>query len=401
GQQGDAEAYVPPPDAEGGWRALRGEREIARVAGMDKARLDEAYRYLQTCLPNGGLLVARRGWLVYERYFGLASREATPNMASCGKSFTSIAMGILMAQQPECFPEGLEQRVWTPDYLPEVAFPLTDPSKKDITLGQLLAFSAGIRGNNPSYVRGQLVTIDPLGTDGWQAMVDDIAAGHRDAVDGSGHLVSARTLWCPPGGGYSYASSSIHLVSMILRHLAGCELEEFVRRHIAGPIGWGPFGWGYRQHRDVTHTPGAGGIAPRATDVLRFLYLLLRGGRWGDRQVVPEEYVRHCANPSPFQPHYAYSLQFNVNGTGDWPESPRDTFWKSGSGGHALYVVPSLDLVAYKMGGRNGQYGTADTGMPLPPPSPEAGTPESPELAAYGNLALRKTLEMVVQAVRD
>ena len=75
--------------------------------------------------------------------------------------------------------------------------------------------------------------------------------------------------------------------------------------------------------------------------------------------------------------------------------------WKSGSGGHALYVVPSLDLVVYKMGGRNGQYSPADTGMPLPPSTGEPGTPDTPELSEYRNLALRKVLEMVVRAVRD
>jgi len=41
--------------------------------------------------------VVRRGWLVYERYFGKGHREAIPNLASCGKSVTSIALGILLA----------------------------------------------------------------------------------------------------------------------------------------------------------------------------------------------------------------------------------------------------------------------------------------------------------------
>jgi hypothetical protein len=27
----------------------------------------------------------------------------------------------------------------------------------------------------------------------------------------------------------------------------------------------------------------------------------------------------------------------------------RDCFWKAGSGGHALYVVPSLDLVVWNL----------------------------------------------------
>jgi CubicO group peptidase (beta-lactamase class C family) len=401
GSREDALRYYPPSDAHGGWRRLSTEAEVSRIAGMDKDRLDEAFAYLKTCSPNGGLLVARRGWLAYERYYGLASRDATPNLASCGKSFTSIAVGILMVERPECFPQGLDQRVYTPEYLPEVAFPLSDPAKAEIRLGQLLAFTAGIRGNNPSYVDGAPVDIDPLGPDGWQAMVEEIAVGKRDSVDARGHYVSARALWCPPGSGYSYASSSAHLASMMVRRLAGCELEDYLRDRLAKPLGWGSFGYGYRQYPDVTHTPGGGGIAMRAIDLLRTCYLLLRGGLWGDRQILPADYVRHCSRTSPYNPHSPYSLQFSVNTWGDWPEVPRDAFWKAGSGGHALYVVPSLDLVLVKLGGRDGQYSPRDTGMalPEPPSSKELGAPGTGELAQYQDIALRKTLEWVVKAV--
>ncbi|MFL7809421.1 MAG: serine hydrolase, partial [Anaerolineae bacterium] len=220
-------------------------------------------------------------------------------------------------------------------------------------------------------------------------------------VDSRGHHVSATTLWCPPGSGYSYASSSAHLASMIVRHLAGCELEDYLRDRLAKPLEWGRFGYGYRQHTDVTHTPGGGGIAMRAIDLLRTCYLLLRGGLWGDQQILPADYVRHCGHMSPYNPHSPYSLQFSVNARGDWPEVPRDAFWKAGSGGHALYVVPSLDLVAVKLGGRDGQYSPRDTGMPLPEPpgDRERGTPETAELAQYQGIALRKTLELIVKAV--
>ena len=51
------------------------------------------------------MLVVHRGWLVYERYFGLGDREATPNLASVGKSVTSVAAGILMAEEPKRFPD--------------------------------------------------------------------------------------------------------------------------------------------------------------------------------------------------------------------------------------------------------------------------------------------------------
>jgi CubicO group peptidase (beta-lactamase class C family) len=369
---------------------------------MDKARLDETYAYIKTALPNGGLLVARRGWLVYERYFGLASREARPELASCGKSFTSIAVGILMDERPALFPDGLDQRVFGPDYLPPLVFPLADPARDGIRLGQLLAFSAGIRGNNPSYVNGQPVTINPLGPDGWQAMVDEMAAGKRDYLDSAGNYVTTSTLWCPPGAGYSYASASAHLCSMMVRHVAGCEMEDYLRRKVAGYLGWGRFGFGYRRWKDVTHTPGGGAITMRAIDLLRFAYLLLHRGRWGERQIVPEWYVGHCGQASPYNPHFPYSLQFDVNTDGHFPEIPRDAFWKAGAGGHAFYIVPSLDLVAVKLGGRPDQYNPDNTGQPLPPAEHgETGTPLTPENNRYAGIALRKTLEMIVKAVRD
>jgi len=40
-------------------------------------------------------------------------------MASCGKMFTSVCLGILMKEQPALLPEGLNEKVFTPKYLPE------------------------------------------------------------------------------------------------------------------------------------------------------------------------------------------------------------------------------------------------------------------------------------------
>jgi CubicO group peptidase (beta-lactamase class C family) len=386
--------YFPPPDRDGGWRTLDSPARIRQVAGVDPAKLDETFAYIRRSSKNGGLLVVRKGWLVYEKYFGLAYREATANTASCGKSFTSIAMGILMAERPELFPDGLDQKVFTPKYLPTEAFPLSDPRKAEIKLGQLLAMTAGIRGNNPGLVQGRQVSLDPAGPDGWQAMIDTMAVGKMQGA------LNTITLWCEPGGGYSYATSSPHLVSMILRHLTGRELEDYVREKLAEPLGWGRWGWGYG-NTALQHTPGGGGIAPRPTDMLRFAYLLLHEGRWGDRQLVPADYVRQAGRPSPYNPHSDYSLQFHTNGRGQVAGVPRDAFWKPGSGGHCFYVVPSLDLVVFKMGGRDEQYDPRNTRVA----PPTAGTPPRHESRQGWKGTVGeddgpvKTLQMVVEAV--
>jgi CubicO group peptidase (beta-lactamase class C family) len=392
--------YFPPPDAAGGWRTLKGTDEIRRGVGIDTAQLDAVFEMIQGSTKNGGLLVARNGWLVYERYFGLGHREASPNLGSCGKSFTSIAVGILMSERPELFPDGLDQKIFTPKYLPAEAFPLTDPRKKDIKLGQLLAFSAGIRGNNPGFINGQRTTLDPVGPDGWQSMVDVIALGRKDGMGPGNVPFSTATLWCEPGGGYSYASSSIHIGAIMIHHVTGVELQDYVASRFA-PLGWGRWGFGYKYAKEVTH-PGAGGIALRGPDMLRFGYLLLREGRWQDKQVVPADYVRRATRQSPYNPHSPYSLQFDVNTDGHVPNVPRDAFWKSGSGGHVLYVIPSLDLVVWKLGGRDAQYAERDTGLPTHPAAAREAKPRgewretvNPETAKL------RTLQLAVAAVVD
>ena len=159
--------YFPPPDLQGGWRTVKTDEEILQVAGMGKSKLDDAFEFVKGTTKNGGLLVVRHGYLVYENYFGKGQRQATPNLGSCGKSFTSIAVGILMNEHPELFPDGLDQKIFTPAYFPSSAFPLPNARMADIKLGQLLSFSAGIRGNNPVYINEVASEIDPVGPDGW------------------------------------------------------------------------------------------------------------------------------------------------------------------------------------------------------------------------------------------
>lgn len=357
--------YFPVPDNQGGWRTITDAEKMEKLTGINNDSLGKAFDFVRTTTKNGGLLVVRHGWLVYENYFGLGQRDATPNLASCGKSFTSIAVGILMDEHPELFHEGLEQKIFTPAYLPAHAFPLPDHRMAGIKLGQLLSFSAGIRGNNPVYINGKPSSIDPFGPDGWYGMTDDYSLGIRDGSI-NGNRFTTKSLWCEPGAGYSYATASIHIASIMLRHVSGIELEDYIRSHIATPLGWGTWGFGYKNQKSVSHTPGGGGIALRSTDMLRFCYLLLNQGRWGNQQIVPAAYIQKATCTSPYNPHYPYSLQFNVNRDNQIKELPADAYWKSGSGGHCLYVVPSLDLIVWKLGGRDSQYSSGDTGIPQP-----------------------------------
>ncbi len=390
------DAYFPPPDSAGGWRILRGEGPVRKSAGLDLHKLDQAFEYAQRTSQHGGLLVVRHGWLAYERYYGKGNREANPAMASVGKAYTSIACGIMLREKRDAIPEGLEQKVFTEKYLPE-AFPLDDPSKADIKLGQLLTMAAGLHGEggNPGFVHGELVKLQPAPP-----------ADHSLGQD----LSALRTpMWTNPGGGYSYASSSPHIASIVLRHLTGMEMQAYIDERLAKPMGWGR--WTYALHHGAVtlpHTPGGGDIAVHSTDAVRFGYLLLHGGRWNNKQLAPAEYVALCGRPSPYDPHAPFSLMFEVNADGHVVGSPRDAFFKSGAGGFGIIVVPSLDLVVYKMAGDDAQYDPARTGLPQTyqydgsrdgwKPAPRSQFSDGPIGTDDG---VRRVLEMVAAAVID
>ncbi|MBM3737430.1 MAG: serine hydrolase [Acidobacteria bacterium] len=348
------DTYFPPPDAKGGWRTRQDP-------ALDQAKLDEAFAYTQQTSQHGGLLIVRDGYLVYEKYFGRGHREALPELASCGKAFTSLAVGVMLGEHGSRFPDGLDQRVMNPKYLPGEYFPLDDPRKDQISLGQLLSMSAGIRGTNPVYVKGQRYT--------WEQPTSD--NGPYSTTDG---FAMKQTLWCAPGECYSYSTASSHIPAIIVRKITGMEMEDYMREKLTKPMGFGL--WGYAMYRPnlkggidangrMLHTPGGGSIAVRSTDMLRFGYLMLNEGRWGRKQVVPAEFARMCGRMARYNPHYSHSFNFNVNEDRHVTGVPKDAFWKAGAGGYCIYAVPSLNLVVYKMGGNESQYDPKLTRLPV------------------------------------
>ena len=386
--------YFPPPDSEGGWRTLTDAAAIRAQAGLDAERVADAYKICERSTQNGGLLVVRRGHLVFEKYFGRASRNANPDMASTGKAFTSIACGIMLKEFSEKIPHGLDTKVFTEKFLPE-AFPLDDPRKADITLGQLLCMSAGYwgEGQTPSgYVLGKPQPLKPVP-----------GQNNRD-LDTSSLRVP---LWIAPGGGYSYSSPAPHIASIVLRRVTGMELQDYIDQRLAKPMGWGA--WGYCLHRGDFHMPhanGAGSTALHATDALRFGYCLLRNGKWKDQQLVPPDYLELCRKSLPYNPHTPFSLQFEHNADAHILGVPRDAFFKTGAGGFCLYIVPSLDLVIYKLGGKDNQYDPALTGLPQPEPKHDRDNWQPLPRTAFDEGSSNgdstwRVLEFVCGAVKD
>jgi CubicO group peptidase (beta-lactamase class C family) len=82
-----------------------------------------------------------------------------------------------------------------------------------------------------------------------------------------------------------------------------------------------------------------------ARDQARFGLLTLRRGRWGDRQVLSEEWIRKALTPTPAQPTYGFMNYYLNTDRKYLADAPPTAFVHVGAGTNAIYVDPVNDLV--------------------------------------------------------
>jgi CubicO group peptidase (beta-lactamase class C family) len=85
-----------------------------------------------------------------------------------------------------------------------------------------------------------------------------------------------------------------------------------------------------------------------AVDMARFGYLWLRGGKWGDKQILPPAFVKDALTPggAPNSPGNGYGYLWWLNTTGKaLPGMPTNAYSANGAGSNTITVSPDHDLV--------------------------------------------------------
>jgi len=250
------------------------------------------------------------------------------------KSITSALVGIAIAEGKI---KSADQSA--ADFIPE----WRGTDKEQITLRDLLSMRSGL-----------------LWDEDYEKPSDVITMVTSD--DDVGYAVS-RPLYRPPGSDWYYSSGDTEIVSRILKAATGMEAREYAEQKLFGPIGMKGVDWavdkaGQTMTYCCAHTT--------ARNFARFGYLFLRNGRWGNTQVVPEQWVRESTQPWQWQiPAWA-----GVSGNSDdgsqpsggrpgygyywwllnFPDAPEDMYMAMGIQTKRIYVIPSLDLVAVRLG---------------------------------------------------
>ena len=356
--------YVPPP---GEW-----ERRAPEAVGMDAERLAEAVAFAQasesdaprdlalahargfgrepygdavgpflTRGPQTGV-VLRHGYLVAE----WGEPERVDPTFSVAKSVLSSVAGLAVARGLI----DLDDLVWR-SQAPVTVLGDTGPDADPAELGTLTTVDLFAGDHN------RQITWDHLlrQTSAWHGELwgkPDWA--DRPDPDPDTWLAADRPA---PGTVYEYNDTRVNVLALALLNVWRRPLPAVLRDEVMEPIGASPtWRWhGYRNSWVVLDgqavqsvsggTHWGGGLWITARDQARFGLLTLRRGRWGERQVLPDDWFTTATTPTSAEPGYGVMNYFLNDAQERFPSAPATAYAHLGAGTNMVYVDPEHDLV--------------------------------------------------------
>ncbi|WP_410786282.1 serine hydrolase domain-containing protein [Kribbella sp. C-35] len=259
------------------------------------------------------IMVVRRGHVVAEGWWAPYSAERPHLLYSLTKSFTSIAVGLAITDGLLALDDRLVDVL--PDHVPD---DVSEQGRR-ITVHHLLSMTAGHAEDS----------LD----EAWRLEPGDLVKGFL------------RTPFAAPEGTqHTYDNSTTFILARMVELVTGRGLPELLDERIFQPMGIDHAEW----DRVASGAAfGFHGLHLTTEAVAAFGELLLRGGVWRDRQLVPREWVelatsRHIdtlplpnwrRNPDFL---YGYGYQFWMSQHG---------YHGNGAFGQYCVVAPAHDLV--------------------------------------------------------
>jgi CubicO group peptidase (beta-lactamase class C family) len=313
-----------------------------------------------------GVVVAREGHLVFERYFEgqenswgkfLGPTQFGPdilhNLYSVTKSVVALIYGVALAEGKVPPPDAPLYDQF-PEYKELVE---ADPRRKERTIAHALTMTLGLQWDEIL-----IPYSDPKNDEIGMEMAKD---RYR--------FILERPVIGPPGKRFVYSGGATALLGRIIARGTGQALPHYARTALFDPLGVGPTEW--INNRDTwvaaTYGPGDGeplsasGLCMTPRDLARIGQLVLNNGAVGHRQVLPARWLAECLTPRvSVDEQRRYGYQWYI---GDFEYAsrgkPRLDRWIGcfGNGGQRLFVMPDLDLVVAVIAGN---YGARDQWMP-------------------------------------
>ena len=252
------------------------------------------------------MILVRHGKVVAEGWWAPYDPDSRHELYSLSKSFTSTAVGLAIAEGKL----SLDDQVSTffPDDMP------AEPSSqlKAMRIRDLLTMSTG-HTSEPKFGKSDTWTKTFLG-----------------------HTVTHK-----PGTFFMYNTPATYMLSAIVQKQTGSSTLEYLKPRLFEPLGIEDPTWGTSPQGISL---GGYGLSVRTEDIAKFGQLYLNQGKWGDRQLVPAEWIAAATSRQ---------VSNGSNPASDWEQGYGYQFWRcrhghyrgDGAFGQYCIVMPEQDAV--------------------------------------------------------
>ena len=383
--------FYPPPEKEGGWRVADPKKH-----GVNASKLAEAVTYHDkadcTTSHGGALVVVYNGDIIAESYVTGSeggpqpwTRESCNDVKSSTKSVFGTGVGVFLDEYRDRVnldtllvggsrDESLIPQIWDQ--------PLTDPRKQDIKVKHVISMTSGHASDEPWLAPSQRHHFK--GYTGAYQMYEYCFGWW--CFEG---IPDHHKLLFEPGYGFNYSNFGLEQMALAMRNMTGEMVGPYIYDRVLSEIGM-PIELKTNAYRDMVYndprelnfsdTPGWGvggseecnaygadrSMSPygyntivgstfrcTARDFARLGYLWLNEGRWGDKQLVPEAWIKQATSRFKQANGEAHNYGYTFWVQDTWENVPRDCYGSRGHNINDCYVVPSLDLVVMRMGNDN------------------------------------------------
>ncbi len=284
-----------------------------------------------------GLIVAHRGKIQYEKYWPGFDASTISDTASMHKSLMGLMFGFALRDGDI---PSLDEPVKT--YLTEWA----NDRRGDITIRQMMEHTSGLN-------------IDPFSMNPFSRTAELFYGSNIEK------LVLDTELAEDPGTRFQYASVNSQLLGIILERATGMKLNEYESKHIWQPLGAKDANLVLDREGGMARTFCCFRVEMR--EWIRFGNMLINGGKVGEAQIIPADWLQEWQAPSAKNPQYGKQVWRGTDFVGDRtyhdktsliiphnePMLADDLIYFDGANGNRLYVIPSKELVIVRTGNFN------------------------------------------------
>ncbi|MCX8128949.1 MAG: beta-lactamase family protein [Clostridia bacterium] len=294
------------------------KKSSPETQGMDSNQLTKVFHDIKNKeLPLHSIIIIRNGYIVAEAYFEPYTISSKHNLYSVTKSLTSTLVGIAIN---EGYIKGVNQKVI--DIFPDIKIEKNDLNTESITIKDLLTMSAG---HTEDYVGHTYSSMN------WPQDFFNLPFSFR------------------PGEKFLYDSSASHLLAEIIYKTTGKKPEEYAKEHIFTPLGITDYNW---EMLNTGINTGGWGLQLKPRDMAKFGYLFLKKGKWEEKQLVPEEWVKE-ATSKHIESYWGDNKGDNYGY--QWWMNPYGGYRADGYAGQYIVVMPEYNLITVFTGEMNNE----------------------------------------------